>query len=87
MEEFISIQKTDVLSDFDAEKNDIYFKFFRETKIVLKGENSAQLTDLAKQAETKGVANYMVQDAGRTQVSELCLFDLILYVPSTIFQL
>ena len=38
---------------------------------MLKGENSAQLTDLAKQAETKGVANYMVQDAGRTQVREI----------------
>ena len=34
-------------------------------------ENSTQLTDRAEHAETKGVANYMVQDAGRTQVSEM----------------
>ena len=63
--------KSDVLAHLIIKIIMSCFCIFRETKIVLKGDNSAQLTDLAKQAETKGVANYMVQDAGRTQVSEL----------------
>ena len=37
---------------------------------MLKGDNAAQLTELAKQAEAKGLPNYLVQDAGRTQVRE-----------------
>lgn len=42
---------------------------FGETKIVLKGENSAQLSELAKKAESLGLPNYIVQDAGRTQIA------------------
>jgi hypothetical protein len=45
---------------------------FSETKIVLKGDNSAQLLDLAKKAEGAGLPNYIVHDAGRTQVSFKC---------------
>jgi len=39
-----------------------------ETKIVLKGENAGQLQELAQKAEISGIPNYIVQDAGRTQV-------------------
>lgn len=42
---------------------------FGETKIVLKGDNSAQLVDLAKKAEAASLPNYIVQDAGRTQIA------------------
>lgn len=42
---------------------------FGETKIVLKGDNSAQLSELAKKAESLGLPNYIVQDAGRTQIA------------------
>ncbi|WAR17294.1 PTH2-like protein, partial [Mya arenaria] len=42
---------------------------FGETKIVLKAENSAQLKALAQQAESKGLPNYLVHDAGRTQIA------------------
>ncbi|XP_060587686.1 probable peptidyl-tRNA hydrolase 2 [Ruditapes philippinarum] len=42
---------------------------FGETKIVLKGDNSAQLLDLAKKAEGAGLPNYIVHDAGRTQIA------------------
>ena len=52
--------------------------FFRETKIVLKGENAAQLTELAKQAEAKGLPNYLVQDAGRTQVGQITMPNFVL---------
>ena len=51
----------------------VIIAFFRETKIVLKGENAAQLTELAKQAEAKGLPNYLVQDAGRTQVAQITI--------------
>lgn len=51
-----------------------FLVYFSETKIVLKGENSAQLNDLAKQAEQKGLPNYIVHDAGRTQVHVCNLF-------------
>jgi len=43
----------------------------RETKIVLKGSNTVQLTDLATKAGNLGLPNYSVQDAGKTQV-KLC---------------
>ena len=46
----------------------LFHLYFSETKIVLKGDNSAQLLDLAKKAESAGLPNYIVHDAGRTQV-------------------
>ena len=39
-----------------------------ETKVVLKGNNTVQLTDLATKAGSLGLANFSVQDAGKTQV-------------------
>ncbi|XP_053382471.1 probable peptidyl-tRNA hydrolase 2 [Mercenaria mercenaria] len=42
---------------------------FGETKIVLKGDNSAQLLELAQKAESAGLPNYIVHDAGRTQIA------------------
>lgn len=47
----------------------ISWEQYGETKIVLKGDNAAQLTDLANQAESKGLPSYLVQDAGRTQIA------------------
>ena len=43
--------------------------YFRETKIVVKGDNTSQLLALAAKANTIDIPNYLVQDAGRTQVS------------------
>ncbi|GFO46136.1 peptidyl-tRNA hydrolase [Plakobranchus ocellatus] len=40
-----------------------------ETKIVLRGENSTQLEALAHQASSLGLDNYLVHDAGHTQVA------------------
>jgi len=40
-----------------------------ETKIVLKGNNTVQLTDLATKAGNLGLPNFSVQDAGKTQVT------------------
>jgi PTH2 family peptidyl-tRNA hydrolase len=42
---------------------------FGETKIVLKGNNAAQLSELAKKATTLGLPNYCIEDAGKTQVA------------------
>ncbi|KAL4218129.1 hypothetical protein ACF0H5_022865 [Mactra antiquata] len=42
---------------------------FGETKIVLKGDNAAQLKELAQKAESVGIPNYLVHDAGRTQIA------------------
>ena len=42
--------------------------FFRETKIVLKGNNSAHLFDLEDLAIKAHVPHYLVHDAGKTQV-------------------
>lgn len=42
---------------------------FGETKIVLKGDNASQLSELAKKAESLGLLHYIVQDAGRTQIA------------------
>jgi len=39
-----------------------------ETKVVLKGNNTVQLTDLATKAGNLGLPNFSVQDAGKTQV-------------------
>jgi len=39
-----------------------------ETKIVLKGLSTIQLSDLAAKASTMGLPNYCVQDAGKTEV-------------------
>ena len=39
-----------------------------ETKVVLKGNNTVQLTDLASKAGNLGLPNFSVQDAGKTQV-------------------
>jgi len=39
-----------------------------ETKVVLNGHNTVQLTDLATKAGNLGLPNYSVQDAGKTQV-------------------
>ena len=43
--------------------------YFRETKIVLRGENTTQLEALSHQASSVGLDNYLVQDAGHTQVA------------------
>ncbi|GFR63094.1 peptidyl-tRNA hydrolase [Elysia marginata] len=40
-----------------------------ETKIVLRGDNSTQLEALSQQADTLGLDNYLVHDAGHTQVA------------------
>ena len=45
--------------------------FARETKIVLKGENSEMLQMLQGKAELLGLATHLVEDAGRTQVSKI----------------
>ncbi|XP_041360743.1 probable peptidyl-tRNA hydrolase 2 isoform X2 [Gigantopelta aegis] len=42
---------------------------YGETKIVLKGENSAQLADLAAVAAASEVPYYIVEDAGKTQIA------------------
>ena len=41
---------------------------YSETKVVLKGNNTVQLTDLATKAGNLGLPNFSVQDAGKTQV-------------------
>ncbi|CAG2236859.1 PTH2 [Mytilus edulis] len=41
---------------------------FGETKIVVKGDNTSQLLGLAAKANTMDLPNYLVQDAGRTQI-------------------
>lgn len=41
---------------------------FGETKIVVKGDNTSQLLDLAAKANSIDIPNYLVQDAGRTQI-------------------
>ncbi|XP_052260107.1 peptidyl-tRNA hydrolase 2, mitochondrial-like isoform X2 [Dreissena polymorpha] len=46
-----------------------FWEQFGETKIVLKADNAAQLVDLSKQAQAKDLPNYIVQDAGRTQIA------------------
>ena len=46
----------------------------RETKIVLKGENEDALSTMAANADSLGLANYLVQDAGKTQVNNLIYF-------------
>ena len=40
-----------------------------ETKVVLKGNNTVQLTDLATKAGNVGLPYFSVQDAGKTQVN------------------
>ena len=57
----------------------IYFKLFsfRETKIVLKGDNSAHLFDLEDLAIKAGIPHYLVHDAGKTQVY---LYALVLHL-------
>ncbi|XP_067665640.1 probable peptidyl-tRNA hydrolase 2 isoform X2 [Haliotis asinina] len=47
----------------------ISWEQFGETKIVVKGENIAQLKELQAKAESLGLPNYTVQDAGRTQIA------------------
>ncbi|XP_060069986.1 probable peptidyl-tRNA hydrolase 2 [Ylistrum balloti] len=42
---------------------------FGETKIVVKGDNSTQLMDLTSKAEGLGLPNYLVHDAGKTQIA------------------
>ena len=44
-------------------------------KIVLKGEDATHLTMLAGQAQSLDLPHYVVQDAGKTQVSkqDVCL--------------
>jgi len=39
-----------------------------ETKVVLNGSSTVQLTDLATKAGNLGLPNFSVQDAGKTQV-------------------
>jgi len=39
-----------------------------ETKVVLNGNSTVQLTDLATKAGSLGLPNFSVQDAGKTQV-------------------
>ena len=40
----------------------------RETKIVLKGETTQQLMELCAKANSIEIPNYLVHDAGKTQV-------------------
>lgn len=49
------------------------WKFFcyRETKIVLRGNTTQHLVELERKALRLGLPTYLVQDAGRTQVSIL----------------
>lgn len=42
---------------------------FGETKIVLRGETTLQLQQLSEKATSVGLPNYIVQDAGHTQVA------------------
>lgn len=42
--------------------------YFREKKIVLKGENHLHLQELQRQAEVRNIHSYLVHDAGRTQI-------------------
>lgn len=42
---------------------------FGETKVVLNGSSTVQLTDLATKAGNLGLPNFSVQDAGKTQVA------------------
>ncbi|XP_025089359.1 probable peptidyl-tRNA hydrolase 2 isoform X2 [Pomacea canaliculata] len=42
---------------------------FGETKVVLRGETTIHLQQLAEQANNIGLPFYLVQDAGRTQVA------------------
>ena len=42
--------------------------FFRGTKIVLRGNNSAHLFDLEDLAIKAHIPHYLVHDAGKTQV-------------------
>nr|KAG5710811.1 hypothetical protein BaRGS_026962 [Batillaria attramentaria] len=44
---------------------------FGETKIVLRGETTMQLQQLAEKATSMGLPNYIVQDAGHTQVRQI----------------
>lgn len=47
--------------------------FYRETKIVLRGNTTQHLVELERKALRLGLPTYLVQDAGRTQVSILLL--------------
>ncbi|KAL8607669.1 hypothetical protein ACOMHN_039343 [Nucella lapillus] len=42
---------------------------YGETKVVLRGETALQLQQLADKARSAGLPNYLVQDAGHTQVA------------------
>lgn len=44
---------------------------YRETKIVLRGNTTQHLVELERKALRLGLPTYLVQDAGRTQVSIL----------------
>ncbi|XP_013420113.1 probable peptidyl-tRNA hydrolase 2 [Lingula anatina] len=47
----------------------LHWEQYGETKIVLKGTNKEELIALAVKAEALGLPNYIVQDAGRTQIA------------------
>lgn len=48
----------------------LFFYCCRETKIVTKGDNVAQLMTLAEKASSLGLPHYIVHDAGKTQVRD-----------------
>ena len=45
-----------------------YSLLFRETKVVVRAENTQALMDLENAAVSKGVPTFLVTDAGNTQV-------------------
>ena len=45
-----------------------YSLLFRETKVVVRAENTQALMDLENAAVSKGVPTFLVTDAGKTQV-------------------
>ena len=47
---------------------------FRDTKIVLKGDNSAHLFDLEDLAKKAHIPHYLVHDAGKTQVNAMLVY-------------
>lgn len=78
-----------ILLQNEAKFADSLIKWFElgETKIVLRGDSTAHLLRLEQQAMDAGLPAYIVQDAGKTQVSAgsvtvLCLFGRIDIVDS-----
>ena len=48
--------------------NEIFFIFFREKMVVVKGESTQHLKDLHLMAEDLDLPSFLVKDAGITQV-------------------